>query len=146
MAELLDLTNDGLQLSAMDTGKIYEHAIDLDFVTTPSGAGDTIKAMTIPLGYEVSETRVLIVAQEQAADTLNIGDSSSATLFLNSGVIGASGTALNGTVLYGDASTGTTTVFKRKYYAAANYLLITTPAALTALVCRIIVTLRKLDA
>lgn len=145
MAEVFDLTNGATEMAAKDTGKRYITQVELDFVANPTGSGDTIKAVTIPAGYEVTEVTFLITDQEGAADTIDVGDSATADGYMDAAVIGASsGSALEGTLLIANGDVSVQTAFgttraaaldiaTRKYYSAADYILITPSAALTAL-------------
>ena len=147
MPTAFDLTNyETAEASCMTTGKTATVKLALDFLANPTGSGDTIKAMIIPAGYEVQGVFFLINTEEAHAYTLAIGDSSSATVYNNGAVIGAtSGTALQGVLLYGDAADGDAPgSLVRKYYSAANYILITPNNALVKLKGDLIVKMEKM--
>jgi len=123
-------------IASADAGHIAIAKIALDCATNNVGSGDTVQVLDIPAGTEVLWTALLVGTPETAADTADLGDADSATVYMSNAPL--NGTA--GTYLWGDAGTGSTSVMIRKYYKAAGILSIHADAALaqfkgTLLVC-----------
>jgi hypothetical protein len=106
----------------------------VDFGTTPLLAANTAKAIEIAAGWHVKKVWWKIVTPEGAADTVSVGDSANATSWnaaeaMNQ-AIGTVGESQGGVDAY--ATPG------GKYYPAADYILLTPNANLTALVIDVV--------
>lgn len=111
--------NDPAQLSNMDVlrNRVVDCTLTYDGIVGFK-SGDDYKIFTIPAGFTVTSFTAIILTVEGAADTIDFGDSSSATQFLSN---------LSTNVLGATASTGIP-----KHYPSADYVTVHADADITA--------------
>jgi len=79
-----------------------------------ASAGDTVDLFEIPANCLVEKVIAIVETAEGGTLTFDLGDEDTGDTFLNGGEGNSEA------VLYGDGSTGTTTVFVQAYYAATK--------------------------
>ncbi len=87
---------------------------DAGFYINDVGAGDTVQILNIPAGTFVSDLRVEVL--QLGTGNLSVGDSSSGTVFVSAQSIGSTGYIA-------------TMAATSKFYATANYILLTFASA-----------------
>jgi hypothetical protein len=102
----------------------------VDFSAVNLAGADTAKAIEIKAGWCVKRVWWKIVTPEVAADTISVGDSANATSWNAAEAMNQAA----GTVGESDGGVDAYAVQGGKYYAAADYILLTPNAAITALV------------
>jgi hypothetical protein len=101
-----------------------------DGTQVPTGATDTVRIIKIPAGCVLLGLRYQVVKAEGATLTFDLGDSSSATLFVSNANGNTTATAAG--------------YVTPKYYAAADYVVLTTDNASTKAQIKVGVLLGKL--
>lgn len=89
-----------------------------DCAANPLTSGDTYKVITFGAGVMVTGAWIMVATAEGAADTLDIGDSGSATAFHNDLSVNSTGAVALTT--------------QAKYYASADYVDVLANAAIAA--------------
>jgi hypothetical protein len=105
---------------ASESGKMVTMKIAINCATINMATNDTFKLLSIPAGSKVESVDLIVGTAEGSASTVDIGDSSASGTYISGGDINSAA----GTMLYGNGSTGTTTVAVKKYYSTANYIIL----------------------
>ncbi len=128
-AATYDLSDGGTTaLPCVFAGKVAVVEKSVDFAVNNVGNGESVTVINIPANTMVLGVSVYVDRLE-GSDTIDVGDSSSATVYISNGSL-----AVADVTLWSDTTAGTgraLVLAATKYYTAANDIRITADAALT---------------
>lgn len=123
---------DGKDAGQHLSNMVYKAEVEVDFSANNTGIADVVECIKVPAGAIIIGVYLDITTVEGAADTLDVGDAADPNRFIdnaNSAALGVVPATLN----------------LGYRYAAADTIDITTDAAMTACVCRLIVLFCKTE-